>query len=178
LSEPEGGLQPVENRESVSHDPGRRLRRPEPEQHDRPKRERPVVVLDDPVLDRPPDRKGHERLSKHPDDPEEHTREQRAGLVPPHPKQQPRRRTRVWSAGVADRQANAAVANPATRWSEGCEKGLVHALMRDGVPPSDRNQTLDVDRGGSPGSRVDVGYRLGERPAVTAEVFGRVLLSP
>jgi hypothetical protein len=36
----------------------------------------------------------------------------------------------------------------------------------------------DVDRGGSPGGGIDVGYRFGERPAVAAEVFGAVLPFP
>ena len=142
LSQPERGLQPVEDREAVAHDPGRRLRRPEPEQHERPEGERRVVVLDDAVLDRPPDREWHERLRKHPDDPEEHTREQRPDLVPPDPEKEPRRRSRVRSPGVADGQADAAVADPAARRSEGCGRGLVHALWREGIPPSDRNQTL------------------------------------
>jgi hypothetical protein len=139
LGEPERGLEPVEDREPVPHDPGRSLRRPEPQQPERPERERPVVVLDDPVLDRPPDRERHQRLSEHPEDAEADPGEQRRNLLPADPEQQVRGRPRVGYARVADGQANAAGANPAACSADGCGRGLVHAFVRDGVPPNDRS---------------------------------------
>ena len=72
LGEPERGLEPVEDGEAVPHDAGERLDRGRaPSRTQRPVRERAVVVVDDPVLDRAADRERHQRLRDHPRDAEE-----------------------------------------------------------------------------------------------------------
>ena len=104
LREPERGLQPVGDGAAVPHHACDGLRRTEAEQDERPQREGMVVVVDDAVLDRAPDRERHQRLRHHPADAEEHASDERADLVAPDPQQQPRRRARVGDAGIGDRK--------------------------------------------------------------------------
>ena len=104
LRHPERGLDPVEDRHAVPHHAGGGLCRAEPEQDERPDRERVVVLLDDPELDRAADRERDQRLRDHPEHAEQHPREEGAALLPADPDQQTGRRARVRVTGVGDRQ--------------------------------------------------------------------------
>ena len=104
LREPERGLQPVGDGAAVAHHARDGLGRAEAEQDERPEGEGAVVVVDDAVLDRAPDRERHQRLRHHPGDAEEHACDERADLEPRDPQQQPRRGARVGDAGIGDRK--------------------------------------------------------------------------
>ena len=104
LRHPEGGLDPVEDCHAVPHDTGGGLCRSEPEQDERPDRERVIVLLDDPELDRATDREWDQRLRDHPEHAEQHPREEGAALLPADPDEQAGGRARVGVAGVGDRQ--------------------------------------------------------------------------
>ena len=115
LGEAERGLEPVEDRESVSHDPGERLRRTEAKEDERPEPEGAVVVFDDPVLNRAADRERHQRLGHHPDDPEEDPAGDGEELVAADPEEQAGGRSRVRRAGVVRGQPDSAAIEPAAR---------------------------------------------------------------
>ena len=102
LGHPEGGLQPVGDREAVSHHARGGRRRAEPEQDQRPLHEGLVVAVDDAVLDRLADRGGHERLRDHPDHAEEDASEQGLPLEPRDPEEETQRRPGVRVAGVGE----------------------------------------------------------------------------
>ena len=91
---------------AVPHHAGGGLRRAEPEQDERPDRERVVVLLDDPELDRAADRERDQRLGDHPEHAEQHPREEGAALLPADPDEQAGGRARVRVTGVGDRQLN------------------------------------------------------------------------
>jgi hypothetical protein len=102
LGHPEGSLQPVGDSEAVSHHARSGLRRAEPEQDQRPLHERLVVVVDDALLDRLADRRGHQRLRDHPDHAEGDPSEQGRPLEPRDPQQETQRRPAVRIAGVGE----------------------------------------------------------------------------
>ena len=104
LGEPERRLQPVGDRGPVAHHAGGGLHGAEAEQDAGPERERARVVVDDPLLDRTPDRERHQRLRDHPHDPEHDPEDERADLVPADPDEQARRGARVRLSRVVHRQ--------------------------------------------------------------------------
>ena len=85
LRHAERGLEPVRDRETVPHDSCHGRRRAEREQDQRPDGERTIVVVDDSILDRAPDRGRHQRLRDHPEHAEQHSAEERPELLPPDP---------------------------------------------------------------------------------------------
>ena len=102
LGHAERRLEPVRDREAVSHHARDGRRRAEPEQDQRPLHEGLVVVVDDAVLDRLADRGGHQRLRDHPDHAEEDPSEQGRPLEPRDPDEETQRRPGVRVAGVGE----------------------------------------------------------------------------
>ena len=134
LRHPKRGLEPVEDREPVAHDPGEGLDAAEHQEDERPERQRSAVLLLDPALDRPADRVRHQRLSDHPDDPEEDPGRDRGELLPPDPDEETDWRSRVGHARVVRGQADPGAVEPPARSVQGYGIALVHGFWRDCVP--------------------------------------------
>ena len=83
LNHAKGGLEPVADSGPVARHAGKRLDRPQRQQHGRPAQERAVVARGQAVVDRPAEGVGQECLGEHPDDSEEHPECERAQLLLP-----------------------------------------------------------------------------------------------